>query len=148
MPLLLIVAAGVLAIDRLTKGYVRGLHPEGGTIPVIPGVFHITPSLNSGAAFGLFPNMTWLFIVVAVVVVIFILLYGLTVREVSTRLALGLIMGGALGNLVDRLTTGLVVDFLDFRIWPVFNLADSAIVVGALLLTFRLLRDARGERPQ
>lgn len=91
---------------------------------------------NPGAAFGLLPNHQLIFLVMTFVVVIFIIFYHRRLRshERVVKFALGLELGGAMGNLVDRLFFGQVTDFLDFRVWPVFNIADIAIVVGLLVL--------------
>lgn len=114
----------------------------GESIPVVPGIFHITYVRNAGAAFGLFQHQTGLFVAVTAVVIALIVLYGRQAArgQPLLALALGLQLGGAVGNLVDRLRGGTVVDFLDFRVWPVFNLADSAIVIGGALFAWFLLR--------
>ena len=132
---------GVWIIDRLIKVLIQSKFIPGETLIVIPKVFHLTFVLNPGAAFGLLAGRTWIFVVTALLVVGGVI-YGqfrIPRRETLTRLALGMIGGGALGNLYDRLIIGRVVDYLDFQIWPfVFNFADSMIVigVGVLLCTF------------
>jgi signal peptidase II len=147
----LLIALAVLVLDRLTKWVVIHTIPLEDVIPIIPGLFRLTHLENTGAAFSLFadsnsPLRTALLIVfslAALVVVVWLLWRGRHEFNAST-LALALILGGALGNLWDRLTDGKVTDFLDFYIgvhhWPPFNMADSAIVVGALLLVLRMLR--------
>lgn len=102
----------------------------------------LTLVTNTGAAFGLLPDHGTLFAVVAIIVVIAILLYE---RHIPTdqawlRIPLGMQLGGAAGNLVDRLHYGHVIDFIDFKVWPIFNLADSAIVVGVCILAFYFWR--------
>ena len=105
------------------------------TVPILPGIFHLTLVRNSGVAFGLFQGYGLL-----VTLATLILLVGLirtTLRSGQGRLipiCMGMILGGAVGNLIDRVRFGGVVDFLDFRVWPVFNVADSCITVGATLL--------------
>lgn len=91
---------------------------------------------NPGAAFGFLPNHQLIFLITTIVVVIFILFYyrRLKPHECAVKFALGLELGGAVGNLIDRLFFGRVTDFIDFRIWPVFNIADIAIVVGLAVL--------------
>lgn len=130
-----VTALVTLALDQLTKATVRAwLHYS---IPVIPEIFHLTPAQNTGAAFGLFPNATMFFIVVAMLACALFLWLGrkgFDRRRVA--IAFGLMLGGASGNLIDRLRFGAVTDFLDFRIWPIFNLADTALTVGAFLLLF------------
>jgi len=137
----LLLAIAVAAIDQGIKYYVQSHMTLGMSIPVINSVFHITYILNPGAAFGMLEHQTKLFVVVA-----FILLASLVYfyRQIAAghwllRLGAGLLAGGAAGNVIDRVTTGYVVDFLDFRIWPVFNSADIAIVTGVSCLIYILL---------
>lgn len=122
--------------DLVTKRLVEANLLLGQTIPIIPDVFHLTRVANPGAAFGLFPVGPVALAAVAALVAVVILVVGPVLARNSSvlRLGLGLQLGGALGNLVDRLRIGLVTDFLDFRFWPVFNIADMAIVAGAGLL--------------
>ena len=139
------IAFGVLALDRFSKWLVASRLSLHDTITVIPGFFRITHVENSGAAFGLFSDSSFewkltlliLFSVLALGVVS-VLLWKNSHMVNATGTALSLILGGALGNLWDRMISGHVVDFLDFNFgsyhWPSFNVADSAIVVGAVLL--------------
>lgn len=139
------VAGAVLLLDQLTKGVVRALLEPGQSAPA-DGWFRFTHVTNTGAAFGLFPNQSVFLLVTTFIGVAAILLYYLNPPMSSPflTLSLGLQLGGAMGNLVDRLRLGHVTDFLDFRVWPVFNLADSAIVVGvAVLAAFLLLGDRK-----
>lgn len=136
----LVLSMGVYAVDRLTKLLASSLLPNGQSVPVAPGVFHLTLVLNNGAAFGLLQDRRQLFVSVSILCVAAILFY-LWIRRSAGPLitvALGFILGGTLGNLFDRVKYGYVIDFLDFRVWPVFNLADSAISVGVALLAFSL----------
>lgn len=137
---------GVWGIDRLVKVLVQTHFIPGETLKVIPKVFHLTYVLNPGAAFGLMAGQTWIFIVTAVIVLCGVI-YGqfrIPPQERITRLAIGIIGGGALGNLYDRLFIGRVVDYLDFQIWPyVFNFADSMIVIGVGLLMLAIYRDEK-----
>jgi signal peptidase II len=105
------------------------------TIPLIPGAVHLTSIQNTGAGFGLLRGQQSLLILISLVVV-GVILYHLPVimKERKTVLPYALLWGGALGNLIDRVYFGYVVDFLDFRVWPVFNIADSAITIGAVWL--------------
>ncbi|WP_258359356.1 signal peptidase II [Moorella sulfitireducens (nom. illeg.)] len=143
MPFLLLVAL-VMGLDQLTKYIIRANLQPNESLPVIQSIFHITHVNNPGAAFGLLAHKTPLFITVAVIVVVVILAAYLFLPpgRMGPRLALALMLGGAMGNLIDRLRFGYVVDFLDFRIWPVFNLADVAIVGGVILLCWELLGPA------
>lgn len=115
------------------------------SIPVITNVFHITYVHNFGAAFGLFVHRTGFFIFVTTVVVllIFVFLRHLPKEQKLLRAALVLQLGGAMGNLIDRVRLGYVIDFFDLRVWPVFNVADIAIVFGVGLLILDLTRNAR-----
>ena len=139
MPFWLIIIA-VLALDQGLKLVVQRNMELNQSIPIIGNVFHLTYVLNPGAAFGIFANQTIFFIVATLIVVGVIgFFYYRTPREKAwLRLGLVLILGGALGNLIDRVRTGHVVDFFDFRIWPVFNIADIAISVGVGLLVLDL----------
>lgn len=141
------LAAGVAAADQLTKWWALQQLAAGASLPVIPGVFHLTLVHNRGVAFGLLAQAGWLVMLIALVVVA-ALLIAVVRRPLAphhaspvTAVGLGLIAGGAVGNLLDRVRLGAVVDFLDFRIWPVFNLADSCITVGAIVMTWWWWRD-------
>ncbi|WP_141264164.1 MULTISPECIES: signal peptidase II [unclassified Neomoorella] len=143
MPFLLLVAL-VLGIDQLSKYIIRVNFQPNESLPVINSVFHLTYVNNPGAAFGLLAYKTPVFVTVTLLVAVVILVAYrfLPPDRILLRLALALMLGGALGNLIDRLRFGYVVDFLDFRIWPVFNLADMAIVGGVILLCWELLGPA------
>jgi signal peptidase II len=146
----LLIALVVVLLDRWTKHVVAQRIPLYSHIQVIPGFFSLTHTENTGAAFSLFAdsNAHWktamliVFSVIALMVVS-VLLWKNHQAHMATGIGLSLIMGGALGNLWDRLARGRVVDFLLFYVkryqWPVFNLADSAIVVGAGLLVLKIL---------
>jgi signal peptidase II len=144
--LLLAISALVLALDRFTKNWVSRHIEEGNAITVIPGVFRISHVQNPGAAFSMFsesanPERTrWiliLFSLLAAAVVLGILL-RIGRRFTLTSLAMALVLGGAIGNAWDRIRYATVVDFLEVHIvhyhWPDFNVADSAIVIGGILL--------------
>lgn len=147
----LLIALAVLLLDRITKWAIAQTIPLEDAVNIIPDFFRLTHLENTGAAFSLFadsssPFRTALLIafsVAALAVVSFLLWKDRSVFHSGT-LALSLILGGAVGNLWDRAFYGKVTDFLDFYIgvhhWPPFNVADSAIVVGALLLFMRMLR--------
>ncbi len=105
------------------------------------GIFFITYVRNTGAAFGLLANQH-LIIIIAILVAISAIIFYYTHPPFQTRwfsASLGLLLGGAIGNLIDRFRFGYVVDFLDIRVWPVFNVADSAITVGVSILVYLLL---------
>src|SRR5215467_4268243 len=141
----LLIAVLILLCDRVTQWLVAQKITMNDTIDVIPGMFRLTHVQNQGAAFGLFaespsewkPAMLILFSIAALAVVSALLWKNGNALN-ATAIALSLVFGGALGNLWDRLLNRHVIDFLDFYVgshhWPAFNIADSAIVVGALLL--------------
>lgn len=136
---LVAMAGMVIALDQISKAAVTRSLEGHSPISLLGGLVHLDYARNTGAAFSLLPNGAALFEVAAVVVCGVILIGYARIRfpGLSLRLALGLILGGALGNLADRVRLGYVVDFIDLRWWPVFNLADSAIVVGVSLLALR-----------
>ena len=138
--LIFAAAFAVFAADRISKHLVMEHLPAAQPIQVIPGIFHLTLVLNRGAAFGMLQGAAALFILLTVLTVALIIVYALRSKTMSLPVAsgMGLVLGGAVGNLVDRLRFGYVIDFFDFRVWPVFNIADSAITVGAALLVLSL----------
>ena len=138
-----IIVGLIICLDQLTKYIALDKLVDSESLPVIKNVFHLTLVKNSGIAFGLFPNGTIIFIIFSFLAVGIILgiLSKKKIPEILPDTALSLILGGAIGNLIDRLCRGgYVVDFLDFRIWPVFNVADSAISVGVVLLSIYILK--------
>ena len=143
--LLFVIAVLVVGLDQYTKHLVREHIPVNTSWDPIPALGHLltfTHVRNTGAAFGLFPKMGAAFIVVALIVVLLIAVYYRQLAGSSWLLtiALGLQLGGAVGNnLVDRLIRGYVTDFVDVHIWPVFNVADSSVVVGTALLAYYAL---------
>jgi signal peptidase II len=145
-----LLAGAIVLLDRLTKWLIEQRLPENHTIQIIPGFFRLTHVQNQGAAFGLFANSSFEWKVamlvgfsVVALVIVSTLLWRNSHTATITGLGLALILGGAIGNLWDRVLKGHVVDFLDFYVgshhWPAFNVADSAIVVGALLLVSEIL---------
>ena len=140
---------GVWLIDRFLKVLIQQNFTPGESWVIVPKILHLTFVLNPGAAFGLMAGRTWVFVVTALLVVAGVI-YGqfrIPKREVMVRLAIGMIGGGALGNLYDRLVIGRVVDYLDFQIWPyVFNFADSMIVIGVGLLMVKLFWDEKVQK--
>ena len=138
-----IIVLVVLFFDQLSKFIIINKLSLHQSTPIIKGIFHLTLVYNRGAAFGILKNQIPLFIFTSLVAIILIYLNYKRNRKkesFSYNLSLALILAGALGNLIDRLFLGYVIDFLDFRIWPVFNIADSAITVGAFLLAFSMFR--------
>lgn len=131
-----------LALDQLTKALVRGGLSVGESVPV-EGFFRLTHVTNSGAIFGLFPNQVVVMTGASLVgIAVLLYFYHANVNaggDWRVRVALGLLLGGAVGNLIDRLLLGKVTDFLDVGAWPVFNLADSSIVTGVIMLAVAYL---------
>ena len=134
----------ILSIDQYTKYLIRSslhLYEVVTPIPALSHLFNLTFVKNTGAAFGLFPNGSTLFVIIALVVTAGIALYfhHIPRGEWLLKISLAMQFGGAMGNLLDRVRLGYVVDFVDFHMWPVFNFADTFIVVGVMLLAYRLL---------
>jgi signal peptidase II len=143
---LIACAALVFAIDQASKAVIMASMQLGDDIPILPPVLDLHYITNRGVAFGLFSRFGDVFVPVAIVIMAVIVGYYRTIQgqRLWLRLALSLQLGGALGNLLDRLRYGAVVDFIEFHIdainfhWPVFNLADTAIVIGVGILLFCL----------
>ncbi len=136
----------VLILDRLTKIWIVNSMELYESIPILQNIFHITYVRNPGGAFGILASRPGFFIL-ANVLIIALLIYiyrDLSPAPLLVTAAVGMMIGGALGNLYDRIAFGTVIDFLDFRIWPVFNVADMGIVMGAGLLAIYLLRQGWG----
>lgn len=138
----------IILADQAIKFLVVSYMKLGESIPVLAGIFHITYIENPGAAFGLFANQRVIFIVAAALVIAAAcLMYRRLMSEkVIVRWGVALLLGGAAGNLIDRVRIGCVIDFLDFRIWPVFNIADIGICIGVALLMYALLFDKEKEK--
>jgi len=132
--LLAVTAAVIITLDQVTKAVVRSVLDPGSSVPVVKGWLYLTHVRNTGAAFGLMPGQRGLFILTSLLVLVAIGLYWWRARPRSLVLALslGLVSGGAVGNLVDRVLSGRVTDFLDTIYIPIFNVADMAIVGGAV----------------
>lgn len=153
---LFFIALVVIGLDQYTKRLVHQSFDLGmsyNPISWLEPVVTLTYVRNTGAAFGIFPGMQHVFMVIALAVVVLIVIYHrqLTANSWLLHMAFGLQLGGAVGNLIDRIFLGYVIDFIDFRVWPVFNVADSAVVVGATLLvyyTFFLSEPAEEHDPE
>lgn len=139
---LFVLPLAVVILDQFSKYIVVENMALGESIPIIEEVFHLTYILNPGAAFGMFAHNRLFFIAIAVIVIGIIIWAR---REIlaspwEIKAGCGLFLGGAIGNLIDRARQGLVIDFFDFRIWPVFNIADIAICIGVGLIIWNLLK--------
>lgn len=136
--LLYAVAAAALLLDQLSKAWVEHALSGRPPIRVIPGVLSLTYTTNSGGAFGFGESAPWLFAGATIVVSAVIVMVSTRPVRPWIAVSLGLILGGALGNLADRANgagfSGRVTDFIDLQVWPIFNLADTAIVLGAAIL--------------
>jgi signal peptidase II len=132
----------ILSLDRLSKYFVSQNILLNQSLPVIKNIFHLTLIHNTGAAFGIFKNHNYLFIFISILAILFIYLQSRKEKstEMILKVSLALISSGTIGNLIDRIYFGYVIDFLDLRIWPVFNIADSSITVGAILLAYSILK--------
>lgn len=137
-----LLALVVVIIDQMTKYYVLEHFSLGESVPVIQNIFHWTFILNPGAAFGMLEGSRWLFIMIAfaVIVGIWFMRKEIVANGVGTCVGTALFAGGAVGNLIDRTVNGVVIDFFDFRIWPVFNVADIAICTGVGLIIWSILK--------
>ena len=136
----------VLICDQAVKIFLASFLKPAESIPVIKNIFHITLVFNTGCAFGLFKNQTTLIFLIASFLAIVFLVYSLKRLKgyyTFSKLAAILIIAGSLSNLTDRFRLGYVVDFLDFRIWPVFNLGDTAITVGASIFVLQLFLEPK-----
>lgn len=125
MKKILLLALLVLLLDQLTKFFVKTF---------------FNYKKNYGAAFGILEGQTTLFIVIAVIVIAYILYHARDVYQSELTWAFGFLLGGTIGNLIDRIYLGYVIDFIDLKLWPAFNIADMFNVFGALILIFYLLR--------
>jgi len=155
--LLYATAAAAYLLDRLSKLWVQDALMDRPPIDVVPGVLRLTYTTNSGGAFGLGQSAPWLFAGATILVSGVIITVSTRLTRPTVAVALGLVLGGALGNLTDRAMngsglSGRVTDFIDLRVWPVFNVADMAVVCGAILLAISTMhhdgsdgREPRGE---
>jgi signal peptidase II len=143
--LFVLVASGALALDQAAKLAAVALLDPTRPLALLGGALRLTLTHNTGGAFGLLPG-GWFHVVASALISGVILAYVFTghlAQGPGRALPLGLIVGGALGNLLDRLQSGAVTDFIDLQVWPVFNVADIGITVGVALLALELIRRRR-----
>ncbi len=148
---LFITVAVVIILDQLSKFYITSTLEIGQSVTVVDNFLYITYVRNPGAAFGVLPYQTVFLIVITVIVAVLVFYFYRILSDDHKwlRIGLALQLGGALGNLIDRIGGGYVIDFIDVTVWPpVFNLADAAIVIGIGIFLIAFLRDPdlKGER--
>ena len=133
---------GIILFDQIIKRIVSLNMKAGETIPIIQNAFHITYILNPGAAFGILENERVFFIIAGFLVLALgvYLLPKLKKQEKLIRFGSIFLLAGAVGNLIDRIRNGLVIDFIDFRVWPVFNIADIAICSGTFFIIYSVIK--------
>ena len=147
-----VIAAATVIIDQITKNIVSSGMEVGEQIDFIPGVLRWTYVQNKGAAFGSLANARWIFLIASVVLIIAICIYLIKAKSVTgfQTVALSLVLGGGIGNMIDRLAYGYVVDFVDFYFIPawhwVFNVADACVCVGGILFALALLFEESGKK--
>ncbi|HEY9869028.1 MAG TPA: signal peptidase II [Candidatus Obscuribacterales bacterium] len=137
-----LVALSIIALDQVSKAWARAHLASGATRPLVPGIVHLNYTTNTGGAFGIGRDYSWLMTALAILLTAAVAFWivrrehGQPAASALERLGLGLLLGGALGNLCDRFTVGRVTDFLEFSFmsFPVFNVADMAIDAGILLI--------------
>ena len=139
--IIFIVFLVTLLLDQVTKYLTIKYLALYESIPIIKDIFHLTYIQNRGTAFGILQGQSTFFIIVTLALVGLIVVFyrHLPLDDYLTRFGLGLALGGAIGNLIDRIRLGYVIDFLDFRVWPVFNIADSAIVIAVVMFSYWML---------
>ncbi|HZX21571.1 MAG TPA: signal peptidase II [Clostridia bacterium] len=131
----------ILVLDQLSKILALKYLAPAGSIPIIKNVFHLTYVENRGAAFGILQNQKLFFVIFALLALGFIWFYAYNNRLNKVMVyGLGLVVGGVIGNLIDRVRLGFVVDYLHIMNFPVFNIADSAVVIGVILIGIFLLK--------
>jgi len=132
--IIFLTALIVVLIDQISKYLVRINFELNQSIPIINKIFHLTYITNSGAGFGILQQQKFLLIFISIIVIGFIFYYSNRVKEKEKLLQflVGFVLGGTIGNLIDRVAYSYVIDFLDFRIWPIFNFADSFVTIGVL----------------
>ena len=130
----------IVILDQITKFFIRQELQLNQSIPIIRNILNFTHTTNTGSAFGLFKGLNLIFILFSFIVIIVIFRYLKKVKENERLLqfAVGSLSGGTIGNLIDRIFYGHVIDFIDFRVWPVFNIADSFITISVIFIAVLL----------
>ena len=130
----------IILIDQLSKFLIKSNFQLNQSVPIINNIFHLTYINNTGAGFGILKAQTLIliFVSIAVIGIIFYNFDKIKNKEILLQVLVGFVLGGTIGNLIDRLAYGYVIDFLDFRIWPIFNFADSFVTIGIIGLIIYL----------
>lgn len=150
--LFFLISILLIVLDQLSKWWIVQHMELYQSITVISDFFYITSHRNRGAAFGILQEQRWFFIVVTICVVIAIIVFMVKMKKetILTKIALSFVLGGAVGNMIDRIQTGEVIDFFHFQFgsyhFPIFNVADSAICVGVVLFLIANLLDYKKEQ--
>lgn len=146
-------SASIVVLDQITKTLIVNTFARGQSKEIIPGLFNLCHTRNTGVVFGMFPGRSWLFAALTTAAIIILVLLVRSLEESTSRwqyIAYGLIIGGAIGNLIDRVRVGSVTDFLDFYVgryhWPAFNVADSAVCVGVAFLLLSTIAAAKRDK--
>jgi len=135
--IVILICSGLIIIDQLLKTIIRNCDPY---IAVIKNIFYITFIKNTGVGFGMLRNHISFVISINIIAIIFIIwLIGSVKKSFLADVSLALVLGGAIGNIIDRVVFGYVTDFISFSFWPAFNVADSAVSVGAVMVAYCLL---------
>lgn len=147
--ILFLTALAIAIADQVTKHWAVQNLRDGDTLSIVGDILRLRYTTNTGAAFGLFRDQGFVLTIIALVVVGVIVFYyrRLPNQMLLVRISLGLQLGGAIGNLIDRLHYGSVVDFIEFVLWPIFNIADASIVLGVALLAYYLIFLSGEEEP-
>ena len=124
----------IVLLDQITKFFIKTNFQLNESFSLIKSIFHLTYIQNTGAGFGILKSQTLILIFISLIVIGVILYYISSIKEKEKLLQIlvGFVLGGTIGNLIDRLTYGFVIDFLDFQIWPIFNFADSFVTIGVI----------------
>ncbi len=134
----------IFFLDQLTKRVIDQALTLKQSITILPNILYFTKAYNTGASFSILQGQQWFFILFAFLVIIAIIYYYKKI-PINNRLFIAFILAGTIGNLVDRLQYGYVIDFIDFKIWPVFNIADTAVCIGAAGLIYYILKDDKSK---
>ena len=139
--IIFLISFSIILLDQLIKFFIIKKIPLNSSVTIIPKIFSLTHIHNYGAAFGLFQNSSQLLIWFSIIIIgIILYIYDKIPKEKIGQILVALVLGGTLGNLIDRIRFGYVIDFLNFKIWPAFNLADSAITIGTIGLIIYMIK--------